>query len=157
MGGAKIEDEQTLGSKYSRQIKELQGRLEEVDEELAIERQNRAKAEKNRSLLSRDIEDLGQRIEDAGKNTATQIELNKKREGELAKLKGELEESNISHEGTLAALRQKHNNTMAELGEQIDNLNSNKIKAEKDKAGMERDLKEARSNLKDAVREKAEL
>merc|ERR1739846_156390 len=35
--GAKIEDEQTLGSKYSRQVKELQGRLEEVDEELAIE------------------------------------------------------------------------------------------------------------------------
>merc|ERR1712203_60787 len=62
-----------------------------------------------------------------------------------------------SHEGTLAALRQKHNNTMAELGEQIDNLNSNKIKAEKDKAGMERDLQEARSTLEDGVREKAEL
>merc|ERR1712226_165108 len=86
--GAKIEDEGTLGSKYSRQIKELQTRLEEVDEELAVERQNRAKAEKNRSLLSRDIEDLGQRLEDAGNNTATQIELNKKRESELAKLKG---------------------------------------------------------------------
>merc|ERR1719434_526468 len=86
---AKIEDEQTLGSKYSRQIKELQSRLEELDEELAIERQNRAKAEKNRSLLSRDIEDLGQRLEDAGNNTATQIELNKKREAELAKLKAE--------------------------------------------------------------------
>merc|ERR1712079_278599 len=55
---AKIEDEQTLGGKYSRQIKELQGRLEELDEELVIERSNRAKAEKNRSLLSRDIEDL---------------------------------------------------------------------------------------------------
>merc|ERR1711936_1357551 len=114
--GAKIEDEQTLGSKYSRQIKELQCRLEELDEELAIERQNRAKAEKNRSLLSRDIEDLGQKLEDAGNNTSTQIELNKKREVELAKLKAELEESNIAHEGTLAALRQKHNNNMAEMG-----------------------------------------
>merc|ERR1711972_1311771 len=110
---AKIEDEGTLGSKYSIQIKELQARLEEVDEELAIERQNRAKAEKNRSLLSRDIEDLGQKLEDAGNNTSTQIELNKKREGELCKLKAELEESVIGHEGTLAALRQKHNNTMA--------------------------------------------
>merc|ERR1711993_146374 len=127
---------------------ELQGRLEEVDEELAIERQNRAKAEKNRSLLSRDIEDLGQRLEDAGNNTATQIELNKKREAELAKLKGELEESNISHEGTLAALRQKHNNNMAELGEQIDGLNKMKAKAEKDKSGMERDLQEADSSKK---------
>ena len=153
--GAKIEDEQTLGSKYSRQIKELQSRLEELDEELAIERQNRAKAEKNRSLLSRDIEDLGQKLEDAGNNTATQIELNKKREQELAKLKAELEESNIAHEGTLAALRQKHNNNMAEMGEQIDGLNKMKAKAEKDKAGMERDLQETRAGLDEAMRERA--
>merc|ERR1719232_1717861 len=154
---AKIEDESTLGSKYNKQVKELQARLEELDEELSIERANRAKAEKSRAILKKDIEDLGSRLDEAGANTATQVELNKKREGELARLKGELEEMNIAHEGTLAALRQKHNNTMAELGEQIDNLNSNKIKAEKDKAGMERDLQEARSGLEDAVREKAEL
>merc|ERR1712156_345492 len=154
---AKIEDESTLGSKYNKQTKELQARLEELDEELAIERANRAKAEKSRAMLKKDLEDLGSRLEEAGANTATQVELNKKREAELARLKGELEEINIAHEGTLAALRQKHNNTMAELGEQIDNLNSNKIKAEKDKAGMERDLQEARSTLEDAVREKAEL
>merc|ERR1719423_383764 len=152
---AKIEDEQTLGSKYAKQLKELQSRLEELDEELAIERQNRAKAEKNRSLLSRDIEDLGQKLEDAGNNTSTQIELNKKRENELAKLKAELEESNINHEGTLAALRQKHNNTMAELGEQIDGLNKMKAKSEKDKAGMEKDLQEARAALDEAMRERA--
>merc|ERR1712076_261256 len=152
---AKIEDEQTLGGKYGKQIKELQGRLEELDEELCIERQNRAKAEKNRSLLSRDIEDLGQKLDAAGSNTSTQIELNKKREAELAKLKSELEESNISHEGTLAALRQKHNNNMAELGEQIDGLNKMKGKAEKDKAGMERDLQEARATLDESMRERA--
>merc|ERR1711922_40496 len=154
---AKIEDEASLGSKYSKQTKELQARLEELDEELALERSNRAKAEKSRSLLKKDIENLSSRLEEAGSNTATQVELNKKREAELARLKGELEELNIAHEGTLAALRQKHNNTMAELGEQIDNLNSNKIKAEKDKAGMERDLQEARSTLEDGVREKSEL
>merc|ERR1712226_1025742 len=152
---AKIEDEQTLGGKYAKQIKELQSRLEELDEELIIERQARAKAEKNRSMLSRDIEDLGSKLEDAGNNTATQIELNKRREAELAKLKTELEESNIAHEGTLAALRQKHNNTMAELGEQIDSMNKMKAKADKDKAGMERDLQECRASLDEAMRERA--
>merc|ERR1719278_961112 len=60
---AKIDDEATLGSKYAKQAKELQARLEELEEELAI-----------------------------------------------------------AHEGTLAALRMKHNNTMADLGEQIDSL-----------------------------------
>jgi len=152
---AKIEDEQTLASKYSKQIKELQARLEELDEELVIERQNRAKAEKNRAALSRDIEDLGSRLEDAGNNTATQIELNKKREAELAKLKAELEESNIAHEGTLAALRQKHNNNMSELGEQIDGLAKMKAKAEKDKSNQERDLQEARAGLEESMRDRA--
>merc|ERR1712142_1233121 len=152
---AKIEDEQTLSSKYSKQIKELSSRLEELDEELCIERQSRAKAEKNRATLSRDIEDLAEKLEDAGNNTATQIELNKKRESELAKLKAELEESNIAHEGTLAALRQKHNNNMAEMGEQIDGLNKMKAKSEKDKAGMERDLQEARAALDESMRDRA--
>merc|ERR1719150_770826 len=152
---AKIEDEQTLGSKYSKQVKELQARVDELDEELSVERNNRAKAEKNRSLLSRDLEDLGTRLAEFGSNTSTQIELNKKREAELVKLKADLDEANIAHEGTLAALRQKHNNSMAGLGEQIDSINKNK--SEKDKAGMERDLAEARSGLEEAMRDRANM
>merc|ERR1719481_2063868 len=155
--GAKIDDEATLGSKYGKQIKELQARIEELDEELAVERGNRAKAEKSRTMLKKDIEDIASRLEAAGSDTSTQVELNKKREAELARLKGELEELNIAHEGTLAALRMKHNNTMADLGEQIDNLNGNKVKSEKDKANMELDLRDARCDLEDAVKGKADL
>merc|ERR1719342_1434603 len=124
---AKIDDEATLGAKYGKQAKELQARMEELDEELAVERGNRSKAEKSRTMLKKDIEDISSRLEEAGSNTATQAELNKKREGELARLKAELEELNISQEGTLAALRMKHNNTMSDLGEQIDQLNGNKV------------------------------
>merc|ERR1712076_289749 len=80
-----------------------------------------------------------------------------KREGELVKLKADLDEANIAHEGTLAALRQKHNNSMAELGNQIDAINKNKAVAEKDKAGMERDLQEARSGLEEAMRDRANM
>merc|ERR1712045_1033720 len=152
---AKIDDEGTLANKYGKQIKELQTRLEELDEELTIERSARAKAEKNRSGLSRDIEDLAEKLDDAGNNTSTQIELNKKRETELAKLKMDLDELNLSHEGTLAALRQKHNNNISEMGEQIDSLNKMKTKAEKDKAGMERDLQECRAGLDEAMRHRA--
>merc|ERR1719347_2148041 len=154
---AKIDDEATLGSKYAKQIKELQARIEELDEELAVERGNRSKAEKGRTMLKKDIEDVGSRLDEAGSNTATQVELNKKREAELARLKAELEELLIAREGTLAALRMKHNNTMGDLGEQIDSLNGNKVKSEKDKAGLELDLRDARLDLEDAVKGKAEL
>jgi myosin heavy chain 6/7 len=76
---AKIDDEATLGSKYAKQAKELQARLEELDEELAVERGNRSKAEKSRTMLKKDIEDIASRLEEAGSNTSTQVELNKKR------------------------------------------------------------------------------
>merc|ERR1719186_1912432 len=89
--GAKIDDEATLASKYAKQAKELLARLEELDEELCVERANRAKAEKSRTMLKKDIEDISSRLEEAGSNTATQVELNKKRDAELGRIKAELE------------------------------------------------------------------
>ena len=68
-----------------------------------------------------------------------------------------INEANIAHEGTLAALRQKHNNSMAELGNQIDGINKNKPKSEKDKAGMERDLQAARAGFEEAMRDRADM
>ena len=35
--GAKIEDKQTLDGKYSKQVKELTSRVDELDEELTLE------------------------------------------------------------------------------------------------------------------------
>jgi len=155
--GAKIEDEKTLGMKYARQLKELKSRIDELEEEIIVERQHRGKAEKNRAILSRDLEEIGTRLEEAGSNTSTQIELNKRREQELARLKEELEELHIAHEGQLAMLRNKQNNTMADMGEQIDNLNKQKGKAELDKAGTERDLQDARHTLDEAMRDHANM
>ena len=57
-----------------------------------------------------------------------QIELNRKREAELAKLKEELESSALQHEASLAALRQKHNAVIGDLADQIDTLNKAKAK-----------------------------
>ena len=56
-----------------------QARLEELEEELEIERGNRAKAEKQRQLLSRELEEIGEKLEESGNATATQGQ--KKREG----------------------------------------------------------------------------
>ena len=149
---AKIEDE-TLGGKYSKQIKALQARIGELEEELAPERQNRNKAEKNRSTLSRDIENLGEK-QDVANNTAAQIELNKKREAELHMLKTEMEDSNLAFEDVLANTRSKHNSVISEMGRQIDDLNKAKAKAETEKGRLERELQECKNALDAAIRER---
>ena len=114
---SKLDDEQSLVGKVQKAIKDNQGRVEELEEELEAERQarwvfvslcvfvclfvfifvfllahvcfclcifhfscRRAKAERQRSDLAREMESLGERLLEAGGATAAQVELNKKRE-----------------------------------------------------------------------------
>ncbi|XP_077276640.1 myosin heavy chain isoform X13 [Temnothorax americanus] len=152
---AKLEDEQSLVGKLQKQIKELQARIEELEEEIEAERGGRAKAEKQRSDLARELEELGERLEEAGGATSAQIELNKKREAELSKLRRDLEEANIQHESSLAILRKKHNDAVAEMGEQIDTLNKLKARVEKEKVQYYSELNDLRTSCDHLSNEKA--
>ncbi|XP_035254891.1 myosin-4-like [Anguilla anguilla] len=133
---SKIEDEQAAGAQFQKMIKELQARIEELEEEIEAERAARAKVEKQRAELSRELEEISERLEEAGGATAAQVEMNKKRETEFQKLRRDLEESTLQHEATAAALRRKQADSVAELGEQIDNLQRVKQKLEKEKSEL---------------------
>ena len=51
-----------------------------------------------------------------------QVELNKKREQELLKLRRDLEETTLQHEAQVATLRKKHQDAVNELGDQVEQL-----------------------------------
>ncbi|CAN8194292.1 unnamed protein product [Coccothraustes coccothraustes] len=153
----KIEDEQALGMQLQKKIKELQARIEELEEEIEAERTSRAKAEKHRSDLSRELEEISERLEEAGGATAAQVEMNKKREAEFQKMRRDLEEATLQHEATAAALRKKHADSTAELGEQIDNLQRVKQKLEKEKSEMKMEIDDLASNMESVSKAKANL
>lgn len=127
---------------------------EELVEELEVERVARAKVEKQRSDLSRELEEISERLEEAGGATAAQVELNKKREAEFQKLRRDLEESTLHHEAIAAALRKKHADSVAELGEQIDNLQRVKQKLEKEKSEYKMESDDLSSNMEIMVKAK---
>ncbi|XP_059720446.1 myosin-1B-like isoform X2 [Haemorhous mexicanus] len=153
----KIEDEQVLGMQFQKKIKELQARIEELEEEIEAERTSRAKAEKHRADLSRELEEISERLEEAGGATAAQVEMNKKREAEFQKMRRDLEEATLQHEATAAALRKKHADSTAELGEQIDNLQRVKQKLEKEKSEMKMEIDDLASNMESVSKAKANL
>ncbi|XP_036384486.1 myosin heavy chain, fast skeletal muscle-like isoform X2 [Megalops cyprinoides] len=154
---SKIEDEQSLGAQLQKKIKELQARIEELEEEIEAERAARAKVEKQRADLSRELEEISERLEEAGGATAAQIEMNKKREAEFQKLRRDLEESTLQHEATAAALRKKQADSVAELGEQIDNLQRVKQKLEKEKSEYKMEIDDLASNMEAIAKTKANL
>ncbi|XP_041943197.1 myosin heavy chain, fast skeletal muscle-like [Alosa alosa] len=153
----KIEDEQSMVSQFQKKQKELQARTEELEEEIEAERAARAKVEKQRSDLSRELEEISERLEEAGGATSAQIEMNKKREAECQKLRRDLEESTLHHEATTAALRKKQADSVAELGEQIDNLQRIKQKLEKEKSEFKMEIDDLASNVEAVAKAKINL
>uniref|UniRef100_A0A8C9FVF3 MYH6 protein n=1 Tax=Pavo cristatus TaxID=9049 RepID=A0A8C9FVF3_PAVCR len=151
---SKIEDEQAIVMQLQKKIKELQARIEELEEELEAERAARAKVEKQRSDLARELEELSERLEEAGGATAAQLEMNKKREAEFLKLRRDLEEATLHYEATAAALRKKHADSVAEMGEQLDNLQRVKQKLEKEKSELKMEVDDLTSNMEQTVKGK---
>ena len=67
--------------------------VEGMEKEFIAERQGRAKAERQRSDLSREMENLTEWLSEASRATSAQVELKKKREAEVTKIRGDLEET----------------------------------------------------------------
>ena len=83
------------------------------------------------------------------------MELNKKREAMLAKLRKDLEEAHIQNECTLVSLKKKHAEALAECSEQIDLLNKMKHKIEKDKSQIFNEIVDVRAATDEVNRSKA--
>merc|ERR1719322_2013104 len=155
MLSAKLDDEQSLVAKAQKIIKELQARVEAAEEELEAERQARSKAERQRSDLAREIEQLGDRYDEASGATVAQVELNKKREAEIVKLRKDVEEANIASESVLSNLKRKQGDATLEMQEQIDALAKMKAKIEKDKQIIMAEIADARAATEEVVRSQA--
>merc|ERR1719510_2477385 len=112
-------------------------------------------AERQRSDLARELENLGERLGEASGATAAQIELNKKRESEVTKLRRDLEEAHIQQEAVLIGLKKKHQDSIAEMTEQVEQLNKMKAKIEKDKTHIMHEIADARAAIDEVGRSKA--
>nr|XP_015194645.1 PREDICTED: myosin-7-like [Lepisosteus oculatus] len=73
------------------------------------------------------------------------------------KLRRDLEEATLQHEATASTLRKKHADSVADLGEQIDNLQRVKQKLEKEKSELRLELDDVVSNMEQIVKNKTNL
>ncbi|XP_063208267.1 myosin-3-like isoform X3 [Chroicocephalus ridibundus] len=153
----KIEEQQSSRIQLQKKIRELQARVAELEEETMSEKATRVKAEKHCDELANELEKISERLEEAGGATSAQTELNKKREAEFQKMRRDLEEATLQHEATAAALRKKHADSTAELGEQINNLQRVKQKLEKEKSELKMEIDDLASSTTTITKSKANL
>uniref|UniRef100_A0A671YF35 Myosin-9 n=1 Tax=Sparus aurata TaxID=8175 RepID=A0A671YF35_SPAAU len=140
----------------SKKIRELEAQLSELQEDLELERQARAKAEKHRRDLGEELEALKTELEDTLDSTAAQQELRSKRETEVAQLKRTLDEEARVHEQQLGEMRQKHSQAFDELNEQLEQAKRNKVSMEKAKQALESERNELSIELQSLLQGKGE-
>merc|ERR1711878_24417 len=110
---------------------------------------------RQRSDLARELESLGERLNEATGTTHAQVELNKKRESEVTKLRKDLEEARIQHDAMCVSMKKKQQDAVAEMSEQIDQLGKMKAKIEKDKNQIMAEIADVRAATDEVGRSKA--
>ena len=93
-----LSEEKGCTSQAQKKYKEKQARIEELEETLEIEKKQKGQIIKQRDELRSELNDLEAKLEEAGGVTQAQIELNKRQEAEMAKLRRDMEDANLAHE-----------------------------------------------------------
>lgn len=147
VSGVKLEEQETFANRLRRQKKDSSQRIQELEEELEGEYLVRQKSDRLKCDLQRELAETTERLEEQAGATQAQVEVNKKRELEVVKLRRELEELNINQENTLVVLRMENNNTVTGLSDELDKLRMAKSQLDKECAEIRNQLENINSVL----------
>merc|ERR1711981_190751 len=92
--------------------------------------------EREKHDLQVQIINLSERLTEAEGGAESQLDINRKREAEMAKLRKLLEDVHTESEQQIHILRKKHQEAMMELQEQIDIQSKSKEKVTKENSTM---------------------
>lgn len=99
-----------------------------LQEDLDSERELRQRIEREKSDLMVQIMQMSERLDDAEGSSESKAEMNKKRDAELAKLRKLLEDVHLESEENAHQMRTKHQAAVAEMQDQVDQLQKQKSK-----------------------------
>ncbi|XP_028311850.1 myosin-11-like isoform X1 [Gouania willdenowi] len=154
---ARLDEESVQRGSAVKRVRELELLLSELQEDLEAERGARAKVEAARRDLGEELNALRSELEDSLDTTAAQQELRTKREQEVAMLKKALEEEGRSHDSLIQDLRQKHNQAVEELTDQLEQAKRVRAGLEKAKQALEKESSDVSSDLRSLAAAKQEV
>uniref|UniRef100_A0A3P8XZN0 Myosin, heavy chain 11b, smooth muscle n=1 Tax=Esox lucius TaxID=8010 RepID=A0A3P8XZN0_ESOLU len=154
---ARLEEESAGRAAAVRHVRELEGLLGELQEDLEAERSARGKVEAARRDLGEELNALRSELEDTLDTTAAQQELRAKREQEVAILKKMMEEEGRGHEAQVQEMRQKHTQAVEELTEQLEQAKRVRSSLEKAKQALEKESSDLSADLHSMANAKQEV
>lgn len=157
-GGGGAADDSNVVIEYHTDMSSL-SRLEDkirlLQEDLEYERELRQRVEREKCDFSVQVIQLQERIEEVEAGADGQVEINRKRDAELAKLRKLLEDVHLEAEQTQHVLKKKHQESVVDFQDQIDILTKSKTKIDKERSKYQTEVYELTDQLEKATVEAA--
>merc|ERR1712135_163248 len=133
----------------------LNSKVEDLEAAVDAEQNAKSKVERSRDDLQRELQQVSEQLEEAGGASAAQVELIKRREADFLKLRRDYEEAVLKADADLAAMKKKHGDLAAEMGEQVENLGRAKSKSEKEKSQLQMEFNDVSAQYEDVSKAKS--
>merc|ERR1712051_249511 len=124
----------------SASMRKMEERIHILEEDLESEMHLRRRIESEKQGYQMQIIQLSERLTEAEGGAENQLDINRKREAEMAKLRKLLEDVHTESEQQIHILRKKHQEAMMELQEQIDIQSKSKEKVTKENSTMKAEI-----------------
>ncbi|CAL1296432.1 unnamed protein product [Larinioides sclopetarius] len=132
----------------------LEDKIRLLQEDLDFERELRQKVEREKSEITFHLMQITERLEEAEGSSESQVEMNKKRDSELSKLRKLLEDVHLESEETAHHLRKKHQEAIAEMQDQLDIANKSRQRVEKEKQKFQSEVYDLLAQVESAQKER---
>jgi len=144
-------------SSESSQMRRFEEQIRVLQEDLESEMSLRRRVEHEKQQFQMQIISLSERLTEAESGSESQLEINRKREAEMAKLRKLLEDVHNESEQQIHTLRTKHQTSMMELQEQIERVSRDKEKVVKEKSVMKTEISELYAQIEILQSEKVSI
>merc|ERR1712242_617626 len=145
------------GSSESASMRRYEEQIRVLQEDLESEMTMRRRVGHEKQGLQMQIISLSERLTEAESGSESQLDINRKREAEMAKLRKLLEEVHTESEQQIHTLRTKHQTAMMELQEQIERISREKEKVSKEKNVMKTEISELYAQIEILQSEKVSI
>merc|ERR1719415_57272 len=125
----------------------MEERIRVIMEDLEAEQGLRKRIEKEKQQLQVQIIALSERLIEAEGGAENQLDINRKREAEMAKLRKLLEDVHTESEQSIHLLKKKHQEAMMELQEQINVVTRSKDVVAKEKSRLTVEIQELMARI----------
>jgi len=131
----------------SASMRRMEERIRIIQEDLESEQSLRRRIEKEKQGLQVQIITLSERLTEAEGGAESQLDINRKREAEIAKLRKLLEDTHMESETVILTMKKKHQESMMELQEQIESVSRSKETVVKQKSKMQTEISELLAHI----------